>query len=261
MRPPYPPVKGRGVFSGTGIILSGLAATVVALLVPLWSYEHRPEQAAGPLSSRTVATRYGPLSELDRDFVTEVRLAGLWELPAGQQAEEKGTTEAVRTAGQRLVRGHTFLDRRVRDVAARTGLDLPNEPGGRQKQWLGTLDAARGEGYDREFATVSRRAYGRIFSLAAEVRASTQNSLVRDLADDANTTVLDHIEVLEATGFVDFAALTRDLTAGDDGSSAPGSGATAPPGAGPGQVVPLAPSASPTYPLPPATSGPPPQAS
>ncbi len=55
-----PPVKGRGVFSGTGIIVSGLAATVVALLVPLWSYEHRPEQAAGPLSSRTVATRYGP---------------------------------------------------------------------------------------------------------------------------------------------------------------------------------------------------------
>ncbi len=32
------------------------------------------------LSDQTVTTPYGPLSALDRDFVTKVRLAGLWEL-------------------------------------------------------------------------------------------------------------------------------------------------------------------------------------
>ncbi len=77
------------------------------------------------LSDQTVTTPYGPLSALDRDFVTKVRLAGLWELPAGQQAEEKGTTAAVRTAGQHLIDGHTFLDERVRDVAAQLGCRCP----------------------------------------------------------------------------------------------------------------------------------------
>ncbi|MER6982473.1 DUF4142 domain-containing protein, partial [Streptomyces carpinensis] len=115
---PRPPVKGRGIFSGTGLILSVLAGTVVALLVPLWSYTHRSATPPDLLSARTVATQYGPLSELDRDFVTNVRLTGLWELTAGQQAEEKGTTDAVRSAGRHLVQGHTSLDRRVRDVAA-----------------------------------------------------------------------------------------------------------------------------------------------
>lgn len=259
---PRPPVKGRGIFSGTGLILSVLAGTVVALLVPLWSYAHRPATPADLMSARTVATQYGPLSELDRDFVTKVRLAGLWELPAGQQAEEQGTTDAVRTAGRNLVEGHTFLDRRVRDVAARLGLTLPNEPTARQKQWLDTLEAAHGEDYDRRFAQILRLAHGTVLSLAAEVRASTQNSLVRDLADDALTTELDHIKSLEATGFVDFAALARDLAASGDPATADPSD-TAVPGAAPGEVVPLTPSGapgSPTYALPPAASSPPPAA-
>ncbi|WP_408996096.1 SIMPL domain-containing protein [Streptomyces scabiei] len=138
-----------------------------------------------------MTTRYGPLSALDRDFITKVRLAGLWELPAGQQAETKGDTAAVRTAGEHLIEGHTFLDARVRDVAARLNVPLPNQPSDQQKQWLATLDAARGETYDREFANILRLAHGRVFSVVAQVRATTRNSLVRALADDANTTVLD----------------------------------------------------------------------
>ncbi|MEU6811982.1 DUF4142 domain-containing protein [Streptomyces sp. NPDC046831] len=256
---PRPPVPGRGVLSGTGIIVGGLAATLAALFFPLWSYADRsgPGVSADTLSSRSVATPYGPLSPQDRDFVTKVRLAGLWELPAGEQAQRKGTTRAVRTAGEHLVRGHTFLDERVRDVAARLGLGLPNEPTAQQRKWLAGLSAARGEEYDRTFANTLRLAHGRVFSLVAQVRVSTQNSLVRALADDANTTVLDHIEVLEATGFVDFAALARE-SAPSGGPSAAGPAGDPPATAGPGDVIPVAPSVSPSYPMPPAASSPPP---
>ncbi|MET8942566.1 DUF4142 domain-containing protein [Streptomyces sp. NPDC004542] len=252
---PRPPVKGRGIFSGTGIIISGLAATFVALAFPVWSYSDRPgTTGADVLSAEAVLTQYGPLSAQDRDFIMKVRLAGLWELPAGQLAEEKGTTPAVRTAGQHLVDGHTFLDRRVRDVAAKMNLGLPDEPTDQQKQWLATLDAAQGEDFDRQFANIVRLAHGRVFSLVAQVRAGTQNSLVRGLADDANTTVLDHIEVLEATGYVDFAALARDLAA----SATPAPPGTDLPSAGTGSPVPVTPSAFPRYSLPPAASSPPP---
>ncbi|MFF7278617.1 DUF4142 domain-containing protein [Streptomyces griseorubiginosus] len=258
MRPrPRPPLRGRGIFTGTGVIITGLTATLVALLVPIWSYADRSDTGLSVLNAGTVTTPYGPLSALDRDFVTKVRLAGLWELPAGQQAEQKGTTQAVRTAGEHLVAGHTFLDARVRDVAAKLGLALPNEPNDQQKQWLETLNQAQGVDYDRQFANILRLAHGRVFSVVAEVRASTQNSLVRALADDANTTVLDHIKVLEATGYVDFAALAQEL-AGD--SAPPLVNSPAPPGptTDPGVVVPVTPSPyATTYTLPPAASSPP----
>ncbi|MFJ4360985.1 DUF4142 domain-containing protein [Streptomyces massasporeus] len=244
---PRPPVKGRGVFSGTGLIVTCLAATLAALVFPLWSYTDQPEAAPDALSAHTLQTSHGPLSALDQDFLTKVRLAGLWELPAGRQAQAKGTTPAVRTAGRHLVEGHRFLDERVRDVAARLGLPLPDEPSEQQKQWLDRLDAAQGEAYDREFATILRLAHGKVFPVVAQVRASTRNSLVRELADDANTTVLDHIKVLEATGYVDFDAVARDLAGG-----------SAPPAADPGTVVPPPSSPSPDYTLPPPAYSPPP---
>ncbi|MER5373185.1 DUF4142 domain-containing protein [Streptomyces sp. NPDC002553] len=262
---PRPPIRGRGLFTGTGLIITGLVATLAALILPLWSYEGRssPGTSVDTLNADTVPTLYGPLTALDRDFLVKVRLAGLWELPAGRQAQQKGVGEAVRTAGRHLVEGHTLLDERVRTVAAQLNIALPDQPNNQQKAWLSQLDSAQGTDYDREFANILRLAHGRVFPLVAQVRASTQNALVRGLADDANTTVLDHITVLEATGYVDFAALAREMAA-TGGSptaatttpadptipadpAAPAVSAPAArsvpvdPGTGPGQVVPVTP--------------------
>lgn len=243
---PRPPVKGRGIFSGTGLIVTCLTATLAALVFSFWSFTDRPGTAPNVLSAHTLQTSYGPLSALDQDFLVKVRLAGLWELPAGRQATSKGTTPAVRTAGRHLVEGHRFLDERVLAVASRLNLDLPDEPSDEQKQWLATLDGAQGAEYDRRFANILRLAHGKVFSVVAQVRASTRNSLVRELADDANTTVLDHIKVLEATGYVDFDAVARALA---DGSTP----------AAPAPVPDSSPLPGTTFPLPPPAYSPPPE--
>ncbi len=227
------------MFSGTGLILVALSATAAALLYPLWSYGGRQATGgAGALNAQTVTTPYGPLSAQDRNFLTKVRLAGLWELPAGELAQRKGTTQAVRTAGQHLVDGHTSLDAHTRTAATRLGVPLPDEPDAQQKQWLATLNAIQGQDFDRQFAATLRLAHGRVFPLVAQVRAGTQNSLVRDLADDAVSTVLDHIRVLESTGYVDFGALARGLAA----SPSP---VPVPPAVAPGAAAPVTPTPNP----------------
>jgi putative membrane protein len=75
-----------------------------------------------------------------------------------------------------------------------------------------------------------RSAHGKVFTAVAEVRATTGNSLIRQLASDANQTVLDHIAMLERTGDVDFDALALDaakgLTAGPTGPPPPAPGAS-----------------------------------
>lgn len=239
--------------NGTGLIVAGLVATLAALLFPIWSYEDRSGTALDRLDAETVSTEFGPLSALDRDFIAKVRLAGLWELPAGQQAEERGTAKAVKTAGEHLVEGHTFLDARVREVATQLSLELPNQPTAQQRDWLDEMSDARGEAYDEKFANILRAAHGKVFSVVAEVRATTRNSLVRTLADDANTTVLDHITVLEETGLVDFDDLARDAASA---APDPVTRSPAPPGPAdsPPPVTPVSP--SPTFPLPPPASRP-----
>ncbi|MBT2896372.1 DUF4142 domain-containing protein [Streptomyces sp. McG3] len=214
--------------NGTALIIAALVATLGALAFPVWSYADRSGTGEARLNASSVATQWGPLSATDRDFLVKVRLAGLWELPAGQQAIERAPSEATKAAGDHLVVGHTDLDRRARDVAAKLGVELPNQPTEQQQAWLAELTAASGDAYERKFANILRAAHGKVFGLIGQVRHTTRNTLIRQLASDANQTVLDHITMLEATGFVDFDALAREAaggsTAGPSGPSMPRDG-------------------------------------
>jgi putative membrane protein len=240
--------------TGTGLVVVALTATIAAILFPIWSYDDRSGTGRANLRAGSVSTPWGPLSAADRDFVVRVRLAGLWELPAGQQAVGRAPTVAVKVAGEHLVEGHTYLDARVREVAARLSMELPNQPTAQQRRWLKEFTEARGQEYETKFANILRRAHGKVFSLVADIRNSTRNTLVRELANDANTTVLDHIKVLEATGLVDFDAITDDsvatATASATGRPPPAPGATPPP------ADPVTPTPATSFPLPPAASRP-----
>ncbi|MFJ6809782.1 DUF4142 domain-containing protein [Streptomyces anulatus] len=216
--------------NATALIIAALVATLGALAFPVWSYADRSGTGEANLNASSVATQWGPLSATDRDFLVKVRLAGLWELPAGQQAIERAPSEATKAAGDHLVVGHADLDRRARDVAAKLGVELPNQPTVQQQGWLRELTAASGDTdtYERKFAHILRAAHGKVFGLIGQVRHTTRNTLIRQLASDANQTVLDHITMLEATGFVDFDALAREAasgsTAGPSGPSMPQDG-------------------------------------
>ncbi|WKV76069.1 DUF4142 domain-containing protein [Streptomyces sp. PCS3-D2] len=201
----------------SGVVITALALTLIALLVPVDKFGSRATAATAAVPADaddglgTVSTAYGPLTAADRDFVRKVRLAGLWELPAGRQAQQRGTRPAIRTAGDHLVDGHTDLDRQAIQVGQALGIDLPNQPSAQQQDWLGQLNRAKGEEYERLFTQLLRRAHGKVFSLLAGIRAQTRNSMVRALATSANATVLDHITVLEDTGLVDFDGLSDNV--------------------------------------------------
>ncbi len=201
---------------GSGVVITALALTLIALLIPVDSFDGRASAAVtvpadADDGAGTLSTAYGPLTAADRDFVRKVRLAGLWELPAGRQAQQRGTRPAVRTAGEHLVDGHAELDRQVIQVGQALGIDLPNQPSAQQQDWLGQLTRAKGDEYERLFAQLLRKAHGKVFALLAGIRAQTRNSMVRALATSANATVLDHITVLEDTGLVDFDALSDNV--------------------------------------------------
>ncbi|MEU7604101.1 DUF4142 domain-containing protein [Streptomyces sp. NPDC040724] len=201
---------------GSGVVITALALTLIALLIPVDRFGGTATAAAAAPAGDddglgTMSTAYGPLTAVDRDFIRKVRLAGLWELPAGRQAQQRGTRPPIRTAGDHLVDGHTKLDREVIQVGQALGVDLPNQPSAQQQEWLSQMTRAKGDEYERLFIKLLRRAHGKVFALVAVVRAQTRNSMVRALATSANTTVLDHITVLEDSGLVDFDSLSDNV--------------------------------------------------
>ncbi|MEU9731487.1 DUF4142 domain-containing protein [Streptomyces sp. NPDC048002] len=156
-------------------------------------------------TSRIIAnTQWGPLTEADRDFVVKVRSAGLWEYPLGEMALQRGTTDEMKEAGKHLIVGHAGLDDMCRKIAPELNIRLPNQASPQQQQFVATVDSKNGIEFDTTAVNIMRVTHGQIFPAIAKIRASTENTLVRQLADLANDTVLDHITVLEKTGLVNY---------------------------------------------------------
>ncbi|WP_369180264.1 DUF4142 domain-containing protein [Streptomyces mutabilis] len=187
--------------AGTAFVAGALVLTLTALAYPTMLGVQNTGNDQARIITNTV---YGPLTEADRDFVVKVRAAGLWEHPLGLMAMERGTTPEMKEAGEHLVVGHARLDATCRKIAPELGITLPNLASPQQQQFVSTVDGTTGKQFDTTAVNIMRITHGQIFPAIANIRANTKNSLVRQLADQANDTVLDHITVLEKTGLVNF---------------------------------------------------------
>jgi predicted outer membrane protein len=191
--------------------LMGILAMILAVLAAPSS----PAQAEGagddvPVPPETGMTDKGAgtVTAADKDFVIKVRLAGLWEIPAGNMAQEKSQNPRVVAIGKSIAAQHVVLDQLDRDAAKKLGIDLPNQPNGDQQWWLYEMRTATSSvQFDQIFIDRLRAAHGKIFPAIATIRASTRNDTVRKLAQQANQFVMTHMTLLESSGIVDYGAL------------------------------------------------------
>lgn len=149
----------------------------------------------------------GAVTAADKDLVIKVRLAGLWEIPAGEMAQEKSDDERIQQIGRDIAEQHEELDEFARAAAKKLDIDLPNKPNSDQQGWLAEMREAEGADFDQIYIDRLRAAHGKIFPAIATVRASTRNDTVRKLAQRANQFVATHLTLLETSGIVDFKAI------------------------------------------------------
>jgi predicted outer membrane protein len=149
----------------------------------------------------------GPLSAADLDLLAKVRQAGLWEIPVGREAAARAVGAATRKNLGEIARQHELLDADVRSVAARLRVPLPDLPTEEQQGWIMEIFVKTGEDFDRTAVTRMRVAHGKVFPVIAQVRATTQNAVIRDFADLAAQFVRTHMALLEGTGLVGPTAL------------------------------------------------------
>jgi predicted outer membrane protein len=164
----------------------------------------------GPLAAGVAAaddgpatdTSWGPLTAADRDLLVRVKLAGLWEIPAGDMAQTHSTDQRVKAVGRVLAADHRRLNAEVAVAARKLQVTMPDRPILSQRGWLDEMTSERGHAFDDTFANRLRTAHGVVFEIIAQVRDSTRNTMVRDFATEANQVVEKHMSLLESTGLV-----------------------------------------------------------
>ncbi|MFI0349807.1 DUF4142 domain-containing protein [Actinomadura sp. 9N407] len=201
------PGGGRALLTAAAILAVAAAFVVVIGAPGVPGAPADGDTARGQLAGGYVDTRWGRLSPSDRALLTKVREAGLWEMPAGQQAQQRAASPRVKEIAAMIAEQHLRLDEDTRAVAERLDVILPNEPNGSQKAWLAEMSEQFGAAYDRTFVRRLREAHGQVFALIAQIRSKTENSEIRAFAERAMRYVNTHMTLLEGTGLVPRSAL------------------------------------------------------
>jgi predicted outer membrane protein len=187
--------------------LVGLSATALVFLAAPVAAHAADVPVPIPSSDGLPNKGKGAVTDADRDFVVKVRLAGLWEIPAGNMAQEKSEDPRVRAIGKAIAEQHVTLDKLDVAAAKKLGIALPVKPNAQQEGWLAEMRAANSTTFDQIFVDRLRAAHGNIFPAIGTIRSSTRNDAVRKLAQEANQFVMTHLTLLESSGLVDYGAL------------------------------------------------------
>ena len=188
-------------------LVGAAAVTLAFMLTPAGPARAADEPVPVPPNTGLTDTAKGSVSAADADFVIKVRLAGLWEIPAGNMAQEKSDDPRIVNIGKTISAQHVVLDQLDRDAAKKLGIELPNKPNGDQTFWLNEMKNATPATFDQIYIDRLRAAHGKIFPAIATIRASTRNDTVRLLAQQSNQFVMTHMTLLESSGIVDYGNL------------------------------------------------------
>ena len=98
------------------------------------------------------AGQRGQLSESDYRFLEKAARGGMEEVELGQLAEQKGTSQPVRSFGQRMVTDHTKLNNELKQIASQKGSILPAQMSHHENSTLQHLQNATGADFDKTYA-------------------------------------------------------------------------------------------------------------
>src|SRR5690349_23176261 len=122
-------------------LVATLALSMAFMVTPA-GVAHAADTPVVPVPPNTGLTDRGTgvISDADRDFVVKVRLAGLWEIPAGNMTATKSQNPVIKKIGADIALQHVSLDALDPEIATRLAIMLPNQPNCKH---AGVLDQMR----------------------------------------------------------------------------------------------------------------------
>src|ERR1051326_144199 len=92
----------------------------------------------------------GQLSAKDYHFVREAAQGGMEEVQMGQLAQQKGSSQAVKDFGQRMVTDHNKANDELKQLVSQKGATLPATLTRRENSTLEDLQKLSGKDFDKK---------------------------------------------------------------------------------------------------------------
>lgn len=137
----------------------------------------------------------------DRQWLSAIHQANLAEVQAGELAERKSDSAAVRSVGAMLVTDHTRSDGDVTRTASRLGVDLPATAAPHDAAAAARLEDESGARFDNDFLATMITGHQKAIALTRTEIARGSSPAVTDLARETLPVLAKHLRTLRrATG-------------------------------------------------------------
>lgn len=87
----------------------------------------------------------------DESFYKKAAAAGMAEVEAGQMAQAKGSSQAVKDFGAMMVKDHSAANEKLAKIAMTKNVDLPKGPGIMNEAMAKKTDMKSGDSFDKDY--------------------------------------------------------------------------------------------------------------
>lgn len=148
---------------------------------------------AAALGLAWAATAQADVSKKDQEFFNKAAVGGLYEVQAGQLAQQQGRSEEVKAFGAMLVKDHSAANDELKALAERKGVALPSSlPQSKQKK---LQEISNAKNFDEEFVKqVGQRDHKTDLALFEKASRSADDAEVKAFATKTLPTLQAHKE-------------------------------------------------------------------
>ena len=148
--------------------------------------------AAAGTATATPAAK-AKVSRGDRNFMITAAEDGMAEVELGKLAQQKGSSDQVKSFGGQMVTDHTKAGDELKALAGNKGVTLPTSPGKHQKD-IDKLAKKSGADFDRDYARHMVDAHKKAVSLFQKTAKSGDDADVKAFAGKTLPTLQQHLE-------------------------------------------------------------------
>jgi putative membrane protein len=185
-------------------ITSSLAITAAfALVTAVGCSKKSTETASNTSADRSSSadrSTTGVLNSTDKDFVSKAARGGMAEVELGNLAQQRGSTDAIKDFGKKLVNDHTKLNNELKDIAARQSLTLPMDLSSEQRMTIDKLSKLSGAAFDREFWKDSVSEHRDDIAEFRKEVDKGENQALKDFAASSIPVLEEHLRIAEKQG-------------------------------------------------------------
>jgi putative membrane protein len=134
----------------------------------------------------------------DAAFLKMVAQANLAEIAVGKLAVARGSSDAVKQYGQRMIDDHTKANDEVKKLAQSKGITLPTEPDAEHKAMADKLSSLSGAAFDEEFMSGMHADHAKVVAMFQDKAKNATDADVRAFASKTLPTLQQHLQSASA---------------------------------------------------------------